>query len=78
MLLVINLFFHIPASELCFTSPASEELIILPGLYSIISLQECFPVISVHVLMSIADPLGGFSVLALSFPFAFLHLELAK
>lgn len=58
MLLAINLlFFHIPTSVLYFTFPALEELIILTGLSSIIYFQVCFSVISVSILMSIADPL---------------------
>lgn len=40
-----------------FTFPALEELIILTGLSSIIYFQVCFSVISVSILMSIADPL---------------------
>lgn len=50
-------FFHIPTSVLYFTYPALEELIILTGLSSIIYFQACFSVISVSILMSIADPL---------------------
>lgn len=75
MLFVINLFFHILTSVLYFTFLALEELIILTGLSSIIYFQVCCSVISVSILMSIADHLA---VLFLSFPFVILNLDLTN